>query len=294
MVDISICMVSLNCRAVLKDCLLSLRRMKPGLNCEILLVDNASTDGTPEMVRREFPEVFLIKNGRNVGFSKGTNQGAAAASGNYILWLNTDTVLQPDSLEKLWRFMQDNPRVGAAGPKVLNADGTFQAQCRRGIPTPLVSLFYLWKLERWWPNSTYAGKYLRTDLPVDRSTPVDAVSGCCLMVRRATWMDVGPIDENIFGFGEDIDWCVRAKKKNWEVWYFAESVITHLKGQGGAHSKPYHKIWGLHQAMWIFYSKHLKSERSFATTGLVFLGIFANLAFSSLRLSLRRMVSPGH
>src|SRR5262249_5164607 len=153
----------------------------------------ASTDGTPDMVRQDFPEVFLVVNGRNVGFSKGTNQAASLASGNYILWLNTDTILRPDSLETLWHFMERNARVGAAGPKVLNADGTFQAQCRRGVPTPMVSLFYLWKLHRWWPNSPHAGKYLRTDLPIDQSSPIDAVSGCCLMVRRAAWTDVGPI-----------------------------------------------------------------------------------------------------
>jgi GT2 family glycosyltransferase len=251
-------MVSLNAWDVLKPCLHSIGRGGPGLEYEIIVVDNASSDGTPERLCDEFPYVRLIRNDRNVGFTRAHNQAIAASSGDYILWLNTDTILQPHTISGLMEFLDAHPRAGIVGPKVFNADGTFQFQCRRCLPTPLVSMFYMLRLDRALPRNRLAGRYLMTHLPVDQSNQVDSVSGCCLLARRNVLNDIGPLDEDFFGFGEDIDWCVRAKNVGWEVWYFPGSEMVHLKGRGGVHSRPYHKVWGIHQAMWIFYKKRLK------------------------------------
>jgi GT2 family glycosyltransferase len=291
MVDISICIVSLNCWGVLKNCLDSLRASYPAIDREIILVDNASSDGTPEKIRANFPEVQLVQNKYNVGFTKATNQAIALSSGRYILWLNPDTILRPDTLHKMYRFMEANPKVGIVGPKVLNPDGTFQPQCRRGMPTPLASLYYFLKLHRLWPQSPVIGQYLLTYLPVENTNQVDAVSGCCLMARREVWRDIGALDENIFGFGEDIDWCVRAKQVGWEVWYYPESVLIHIKGQGGVHSKPYHKVFGIHQAMWVFYHKHLMTQYAWPITALVRLGVWGRLAVSITGVWFHRTVS---
>ena len=290
MAVLSICMVSLNCWTVLQDCLKSLKASDPPVDYEIIVVDNASTDGTPDLIVKHYPTIRLIPNDRNVGFTKATNQGIAASNGKYLLWLNTDTILRPDALFQLVQFLDQHPKVGIVGPKVLNLDGSFQPQCRRGLPTPTASLFYLTKLDRMWPENQQLGQYLLTYLPIDVANEVDAVSGCCLMARREVWDTIGPLDERIFGFGEDIDWCVRAKKAGWEVWYYPASVITHLKGQGGAHSKPYHKAFGIHQAMWVFYRKHFDASYPWLVGRLVEAGILVSLTAEFISIGLRRVM----
>lgn len=290
-VDVSICMVSLNCWHVIENCLRSIVETAVGISTEVIVVDNASTDGTPDLLEEQYPWVRVIRNAANVGFSRGTNQAIRASRGRYLLWLNTDTILHPDSLQALIDFLEKNPHAGVIGPRVLNADGTFQPQCRRGLPTPQASLAYMLGLHRRWPDHPIAGQYLLTYLPIDRSNRIDAVSGCCLFARREVWDDVGPIDEDIFGFGEDIDWCVRAGKAGWEVWYHPESVITHLKGQGGVHAHPYQKVKGIHQAMWVFYRKHLKSAYNPVVTALVGAGIGTSFVIAIAGTWTRRRAS---
>jgi GT2 family glycosyltransferase len=286
--DVSICMVSLNCWKVIEPCLRSLPAGAGSVSYEVIVVDNASTDDTPELLARHFPEVRVVRNDRNVGFTVATNQGIRASRGRYLLWLNTDTVLHPGSLARLLRFLDEHPATGIVGPKVLNADGTFQPQCRRGLPTPLVALLYMSGAERLLPGRTPATQYLMSHLPVDQANQVAAVSGCCLLARREVWDQIGELDESIFGFGEDIDWCVRARDAGWQVWYYPESVITHLKGQGGVHAKPYHKAWGIHQAMWVFYRKHLHRRYGWAVTAAVAAGVVGSLTATVSGLWVRR------
>ncbi|HXY39938.1 MAG TPA: glycosyltransferase family 2 protein [Vicinamibacteria bacterium] len=287
-VDLSLCIVSLDCWRVLQDCLESVASAEPGLAREVILVDNASRDGTPERVRERFPSVRLIVNGTNVGFTRATNQAIRLSSGRRLVWLNPDTVLRPDSLGQLSAFLDAHPEVGIVGPKVLNADGSFQPQCRRGLPTPTAALAYMLRLHRLWPTNPRFGGYLMNHLPVDEATEVAAVSGCCLMARREVWDAIGPLDETIFGFGEDVEWCVRARNAGWQVWYDPRSVIVHLKGQGGVQSKPLHKVWGIHQAMWVFYRKHLRAQHSWPVTALVWAGVWSSFALSSLSVAVRR------
>jgi GT2 family glycosyltransferase len=283
-------MVSLNCWNVIRMCLDSLQTSDSTITYEVIVVDNASTDDTPQLVKQHYPYVRIIQNKRNVGFTKATNQAIEQSSGRYILWLNTDTILYPDSLSKLCQFLDQHPSAGIVGPKVLNPDGTFQPQCKRGMPTPLASLSYLLKLDRLFPNVPAFGQYLLTYISESQTNQVDAVSGCCLMARREVWNDIGPLDEDFFGFGEDLEWCVRAKKAGWDVWYYPESVIFHLKGQGGVHAKPYHKIWGIHQGMWLFYRKYLLLEYNPLITALVWLGIWSKLGITSIYTWLQRNV----
>ena len=289
MVEVSICLVTLNCWDVLQECLDSIVRSSPAPTYEIIVVDNASTDRTAEFVRRNYPSVHVIENPRNVGFTRGTNQAMEAARGRYLLWLNPDTILEPDSLQKLWTFLEAHPDAGIVGPKVLNADGTFQPQCRRGLPTPRTSLAYMLGLHRLRPDHPTLGGYLLTHLPIDEPSPVDSVSGCCLLARREVWQQIGSADEAIFGFGEDLDWCVRAQQAGWTVWYYPQSVIVHLKGHGGVRSKPFHKVWGIHQAMWVFYRKHLRSQYAWPITVLVGLGVSMSMVLMTTRVALRRV-----
>jgi GT2 family glycosyltransferase len=285
---LSICMVSLDCLRVVEPCLASLRASS-FRDFEIIVADNGSNDGTLEYLRAQ-TDVRLIENGWNAGFTKGTNQCIAASSGEYVLWLNTDTIVPEDSLGRLIDFLKSHPRAGVVGPKVLNADGSFQPQCKRGLPTPLASLCYTLGLDRLRPRNPAISGYLLRSIPEDATSTVTAVSGCCLLTRRDVVDAVGPLDEEMFGFGEDLDWCVRASKLGWEVWYFPGSVITHLKGHGGAHSKPYRKIRAMHGCMWLFYKKHLRHGYRAPVTAFVALGIGVSFVAQTAAAWARRAV----
>jgi GT2 family glycosyltransferase len=287
---LSICMVSFNCLRVIEDCLDSLARSE-FKDFEVIIVDNGSVDGTLEFLRPR-GDVRLIENGYNAGFTKGTNQGILASSGEYVLWLNTDTILEPDSLGALVEFLDTHPDAGIVGPRVLNPDGSFQPQCKRGMPTPLASLCYALGLDRRFEsNHTMAG-YLMRYSPETEAAVVAGVSGCCLMARRAVFDQIGPLDEEMFAFGEDLEWCVRAGKAGWGVWYYPGSTIVHLKGQGGAHARPYKKVRAMHDCMWIFYRKHLRSLYPGVVTALVRGGILASCAGSLARVWLARHARP--
>ena len=274
MPTLSICMVSLDCLRVIEPCLVSLAN-SAFRDFEIIVADNGSVDGTLDFLRTR-SDIRLIENGWNAGFTKATNQCIGASSAEYILWLNTDTVVPEESLGRLIEFLQTHPRAGVVGPKVLNADGSFQPQCRRGLPTPLASLSYVLGIDRIWPRNPTVSRYLLRSLPEDESNMVTAVSGCCLMTRREAIEQVGPLDEQMFAFGEDLDWCFRAQTLGWEVWYYPGSVITHLKGSGGAHSRPYRKIRAMHGCMWLFYKKHLRRQYLPPVTALVAFGIWTS------------------
>jgi GT2 family glycosyltransferase len=286
--DISVCMVSLNSWEVLKPCLESLRKSKGPVSCEVILVDNASKDNTPSEVRALFPSVRIIENRSNVGFTKATNQAIMESTGRYLLWLNTDTILQPDSIYQLWMFLQSHMEAGIVGPKVLNGDRSFQPQCRRGKPTVAASMAYFSRFYRLFPKSRWLGEYLLSYLPVDQAAQVVSVSGCCLLARREVWATIGPLDEEIFGFGEDIEWCYRARQAGWQVWYFPKSEIIHLKGQGGVHTNPLRKEWGIHQAMWVFFKKHLRKEYCWGVGGMVWAAIWTKFLISFTLSAMRR------
>lgn len=286
---VAVCIVTLDCREVVEACLESVARLEPPLVGEVIVVDNGSRDGTAELVRRRFPQVRVVENAANLGFTRATNQAIRLGGGEQILWLNPDTVLQPNSLAHLQAHLSAHPEAGVVGPRVLNEDGSFQPQCRRGLPTPWAALCYLLGLHRWRSGDARFNGYLLGHLPADQPMQVAAVSGCCLLARRRVWDAIGPLDEAIFGFGEDVEWCVRARNAGWQVWYVPKSVITHLKGRGGAQSRPWPKVRGMHQAMWVFYRKHLAARYGWPVTVLVAAGIAVSLAMSSVGLFGKRL-----
>ena len=156
------------------------------------------------------------------------------------------------------------------------------------MPTPAASLCYMLHVDRILPNNPTAGQYLLRNLPEDKANQVDAVSGCCLMARRAVLDDIGLLDEDLKQWGEDIEWCVRAKKLGWEVWYNPASVITHLKGKGGRHVVPYHVTKNMHQAMWVFYQKYFQAQSSPVTSAAVRVGIMGSLGLSLTKIWVKR------
>jgi GT2 family glycosyltransferase len=245
-------------------------------------VDNDSEDGSAGVIASKFPWVKLVRNDYNAGFAAATNQAIRLSKGRYITWLNADTLFLDDSITALVHYLDQNPNVGVVGPMVLNADHSFQKQCKRGMPTPLASLCYFLRLDRLFPGSRLAGQYLLSFVPEDMVAEVAAVSGCCLVTKRELIDQIGLLDEGMFSDGEDIDWCVRAAKAGWRVVYCPTARLIHLYGQGGSKSRPFRRIRARHEAMWVFYQKHLRQHDVLAVALAVRLGIGLHLGAAFL------------
>lgn len=232
--DLSIVVVSWNTRDLLKACLWSvLRQDPPGttaftrpVSTEVLVVDNGSRDGTPQLVRREFPEIRLLENEDNPGFARANNQAIQDSHGRYVLLLNPDTEVRPGAIEELVRFMDEHPRAGAAGPLVLNPDGTLQQSCYRAptIAREFWRMFYLDMIH-------CLSRYAMNDWARDRARSVDVVQGACLIVRREALDRVGLLDERFFIYSEEVDLCQRLRQDGWTIHWVPWARIVHHGGQ---------------------------------------------------------------
>ncbi len=222
--DLSVIIVNWNVKDLLRQCLLSVQA------AEIIVVDSASNDGSPDMVRTEFPQVRLIASPENLGYARGNNVGAAAAQGRYLFLLNPDTVVQPEALARLTAYMEARPRVGAVGPQLLWPDGSLQSS-RRRFPTPGSLFWESTLLEQWFPGNRYARRYHLADTPAQQSQRVDWVVGAAILIRREAWQQVGPIDETFFMYFEETDWCHRTALAGWEVHYLPTAQVTHYEGK---------------------------------------------------------------
>jgi GT2 family glycosyltransferase len=234
--DISICILNRNQRALLKDCLTScFAELDRGhLRGEIIVVDNASDDGSPEMISELFPDVRLIRNQENVGFSAGNNQAIRLSSGRYVLALNNDTVLLPECLGILVAYMDAHPDVGVAGPKLLNRDGSVQQGYHRPLPTLAEPLIVLFWIERLWPGNRLVGRAVKRARSIDDNvsdpTPIEQLGGCAMLLRRRALDAVGLFDENFSYTFEDVDLCHRLLKGGWSVYYVPRAQIIHYGG----------------------------------------------------------------
>ena len=260
---LSIIIVNYNVRDFLHHALVSLRKATKGIRGEIIVVDNASDDGSIEMVRRRFASVHLIANKSNLGFARANNLGLKRARGKFLLLINPDTIVQEDTLRVMLKFFAENPDVGLAGCKILNPDGTFQLACRRSFPRPWAALTKMTGLSALFPRSRFFGKYNLTYLNPDETYELDAVSGSFMMVRREAYEQVGGLDEDFFMYGEDLDWCYRIQQAGWKNYYVHSTQIIHYKGESTKRSD-LNEIRTFYHAMHLFVRKHLSGSRMFA------------------------------
>ena len=227
--DLSIITVSWNVRDLLRECIRSVDVSRGQLQLEMIVVDSASSDGSAEMIRREFPWVELIVCKKNLGFPSGNNLGIARAKGRNILLLNPDTIVVDDALPVMVHYVDQHADIGALGAKLLNPDLSIQSS-RRRFPTMLTAIF-----ESTWLESIAPAPILRhyyaLDLPDDESADVDWVTGACLMVPRPVIDQVGPLDEEYFMYSEELDWCRRIKDAGWRVLYLPQAKIIHHIGK---------------------------------------------------------------
>ncbi len=245
MLDLSIVIVNWNVRDLLRRCLHSIladlqtHRFADLQTCrfEIIVVDNASTDGSVEMVRREFPQVRLIANEVNLGYTGGNNRGIAASQGRYILLLNPDTEVVGDALPTMVAYMDAHPDVGALGPQLLNPDGSVQSS-RRRFPTLGTALVESTVIQQWWPDNRILRRYYVQDRPDDAISEVDWVTGACILLRRQAVEQVGPLDDAFFMYSEELDWCRRARDAGWKVVYLPTARVIHHEGKSSEQVMP--------------------------------------------------------
>jgi GT2 family glycosyltransferase len=254
---LSVVTVNWNTRDLLHNCLASIasdpglslqaqRSANDGQRVEIIVVDNASADGSAEMVRAEYPEVELIVNAQNVGFARANNQGIRASQGQYIVLLNSDTVVPSGALAALAAFLEAHPEAGAIGPRLVWSDGTPQPYAFGGDPT----LAYL---ARRGLNRILFHRYLH-DWSTGAPRKVDWVAGTCLMIRREVLDRAGLLDERIFLYFEDNDWCLRMREAGWQVYYNPQVEIVHLGGQSAAKNPAARRAY--YDSLQYFYRKH--------------------------------------
>ncbi len=219
---------------MLRDCLRSIFENADDLQFEVIVVDNVSTDGAVEMMANEFPQVRVIRNTERHGFGHNQNTGIEACSGEYIFVYNDDTLLHKNALTILCRFLDENPKVGLVGPKLVNADGSLQMSCYK-FPAPLR---YVWEnllLSAAFPDSTIFGDYRKWQHDTVRE--VDFVIGAAMLVRKTVVDQVGLFDERFFMYSEETDWQMRIKEAGWQIMLCPESVVTHLGGQSSEDAK---------------------------------------------------------
>ena len=253
--DLSVIIVNYNVRDFLGNALTSVGQALKGMEGEVIVVDNASDDGSVEMVRKRFPSVRVIAGETNIGFAAANNVALRQAKGRHLILLNPDTVVQEDTFRTIVRFLDEHPDAGLAGCRILNPDGTLQPACRRSFPTPWVAFTKISGLSALYPRSRIFGRYNLGYLDPDGTYEVDAISGSFMAVRREAYESVGGLDEEYFMYGEDLDWCFKIKQAGWKVYYVSETRIIHYKGESVRRSG-IDEVRTFYDAMRTFVDKH--------------------------------------
>lgn len=276
--DVSIIIVNYNVRDFLCQALVSIQKSLKEIRSEIIVVDNASDDGSAEMMHRQFPRVKLILNASNLGFAKANNIALKQARGKFLLLINPDTIVQEDTIRVMVEFLIDHPKVGLAGCKILNPDGSIELACRRSFPTPWIAFTKIFGLSKLFPKSKLFGKYNLTYLNMDETNSVEAISGSFMMVRKETFKQVGGLDESFFMYGEDLDWCYRIHQAGWQIYYVHSTQIIHYKGESTRRSS-IDEIHTFYEAMQLFVDKHVRSSSLFSIVLRMSIAFVSFIAF---------------
>lgn len=277
---LSIIIVNYNVKYFLEQCLHAAQKAAAKLRSELIVVDNDSVDGSCQMIEAKFPEVHLIRNRENLGFSKANNQAIRIAKGEYILLLNPDTVVEEDSFVKIVQFMDQTPDAGGLGVKMIDGKGRFLPESKRGLPTPEVAFWKMFGFSGLFPQSKRFGRYHLGYLDKNQIHEVEVLAGAFMLLRRETLDRVGLLDEDYFMYGEDIDLSYRITRGGYKNYYFPETTIIHYKGESTKKgSINYVKVF--YNAMIIFAGKHFSKGNARRYTILINLAIYFR-AFLSL------------
>ena len=288
---LSIVIVNYNVKYFLEQCLHSVQKACEGLEAEVFVVDNNSVDGSVKMVREKFPDVHLIENKENCGFSKANNQAIRRSRGEFILLLNPDTIVEDDTLRKSVRFMDDHPDAGGLGVKIVDGKGNFLPESKRSLPSPTVAFFKIFGLSALFPKSRLFGKYHLGYLDRDQVHSVDVLAGAFMMLRKKVLDEIGLLDEAFFMYGEDIDLSYRITQAGYRNYYFPETRIIHYKGESTKKSS-LNYVFMFYNAMIVFARKHFSKKNARSLSLLINLAIYLRAFISIMTRFFMRIILP--
>jgi hypothetical protein len=292
--DVSIAIVNFETPAELDACLRSIviareSLARAGRSADVFVVDNASRAFAADAVTDVIGDATVLRNDENVGFARAANRALRLATGRYVLVLNPDTVLAPDTLGAMVTYMDEHPDVGCSTARLVLPDGSLDLACRRSFPTPLRSLYRLTMLSRIFPRSRRFGQYNLTYLDERSEADVDSVCGAFMFVRREAIERVGLLDERYFMYGEDLDWAFRMKRAGWRITYTPRTTVRHVKRASSRHHRT-RTIRAFHDAMRIFFREHYEREYPRPVAWLVYGGIKAR---EIVELAAARLTTKG-
>jgi O-antigen biosynthesis protein len=273
MIELSVIIVSFNVRDFLKQCLLSIKKASENIDCEIFVVDNNSADDSCIMIKQDFPEVILIKNKVNSGFSEANNQAIKLSNGRFVLLLNPDTIVEEDTFSKCINFMKIHSDAGAIGVRMVNGEGMFLPESKRALPTPKIAFFKIFGLSFLFPESRLFNRYYMSHIDSFETSMTEIISGAFMFLRRESLLKTGLLDENFFMYGEDIDLSYRLLQAGYKNYYFPETQIIHFKGKSTGRNN-FTDILHFYKAMRIYVRKRAAEKKSNSWLFLIILAIY--------------------
>ncbi len=256
--QLSVIILNYNVRFFLEQCILSVQKALQGIDGEIIVIDNHSSDDSCAMMKKLFPSVTLIENKENLGFPKGNNIGVAQAKGEYLCILNPDTVVAEDTFTKILAFAKSKTNLGIVGCKLIDGTGAFLPESKRGVPTPWVAFTKIFGLYKIFPNNSLFNRYYAQHLTPNQTGKVDILVGAFMVLKRELYNEIGGFDENCFMYSDDIDLSYMALQRAKENYYFHETTVIHYKGESTVRDGTYMRRF--QEAMNFFYKKHFRKS----------------------------------
>lgn len=288
---LSVIIVNYNVEHFLEQCLHSVQKALANISGEVIVVDNSSVDGSVAMLQKKFPQIKLIANEKNVGFSAANNQAIREAKGEFVLLLNPDTVVQEDTFEKSVRFMDTHPEAGGLGVMMLDGKGNFLPESKRGLPTPSVAFYKVFGLAALFPRSKTFGKYHLGYLDKNKTHEVDVLAGAFMLIRKSVLDKIGLLDETFFMYGEDIDLSYRITLGGYKNYYFPETRIIHYKGESTKKSSVNY-VLVFYNAMAIFAKKHFAKDQAKLFSILIYFAIAIRAGAALFRRLIQQLFVP--
>jgi len=291
MIKLSVVIVNYNVKHFIEQCLISVYKAISAIQAEVFVTDNNSVDGSVAMIREKFPQVKLIENKKNYGFSYANNQAIKQATGEYILLLNPDTVVEEDTFLKCIRFMDSHPEAGALGVKMIDGKGRFLPESKRALPTPIVAFYKIFGLSRLFPHSKTFGRYHLGHLDKNQTHEVEILPGAFMFIRKECMDKTGLLDEDYFMYGEDIDLSYRIIKSGYKNYYYPETAIIHYKGESTKKGSMNY-VYVFYNAMIIFARKHFTSKNASLFAALIHMAIYFRAFIALINRFVKQTVLP--
>ena len=288
---LSVIIVNYNVKYFLEQCLISVFKSLKGIDGEVFVVDNASADGSCQMVKQRFPRVLLVENKENYGFSYANNQALRLAKGEFVLLLNPDTVVEEHTFSRCITFMRQHPDAGSMSVKMIDGKGKFLPESKRAMPSPMVSFYKIFGLSRLFPRSRIFARYHLGHLDEDETNEIEILPGAFMFIRREALDKAGLLDEAFFMYGEDIDLSYRIMNSGYKNYYYPDTTIIHYKGESTKKGS-INYVLVFYKAMMIFARKHFSKKNASLYIFLIYIAIYFRAGLSIMKRFFNRLLQP--